>query len=147
MAGGLRYWRQQSTIAELETQLAAAKSNAQRVRSAIDSLEAKQGMLARLRLRKGASPGLLDLLDEATRVLPRHSWLTELQLSEAQNQQRQVVMTGLSTDAPGLVGLFDRSSLFTDASLTAPVSLDPVEGRERFTLQAKVRGEAGKAPR
>ena len=41
--------------------------------------------------------------------------------------------------APGLVGIIDGSSLFFDAGLTAPISFDASEGRERFVLQAKVK--------
>jgi general secretion pathway protein L len=37
------------------------------------------------------------------------------------------------------VGLVDRSTLFADASLTAPIALDPLEERERFALQAKLK--------
>jgi general secretion pathway protein L len=48
-------------------------------------------------------------------------------------------MIGFSSAAASLVGLVDRSKLFTDASLTAPVTLDSIEGRERFSLQAKLR--------
>jgi len=48
-------------------------------------------------------------------------------------------MVGFSSAAASLVGMVDRSALFADASLTAPVTLDPIEGRERLSLQAKLR--------
>jgi general secretion pathway protein L len=138
-AGGFKYWRQQSVIDRLLDQVAVAKSKAQQVRSVIDSLEVKQGVLLQLRSQKSGTPGLLEVLEEISRVLPPHSWLSQLQLSETSNQPQQVVMTGLSADAPSLVGLIDSSPLFLDASLTAPISLDPIEGRERFTLQMKLK--------
>ena len=47
-------------------------------------------------------------------------------------------MTGLSTAAANLVALVDKSPMFADAALTAPIAVDSIEQRERFTLQAKL---------
>jgi general secretion pathway protein L len=63
-----------------------------------------------------------------------------LRLSEAPDKQdQQVTMTGFSAAGSSLVALVDRSPLFFDASLTAPIALDSVEQRERFALQAKLK--------
>jgi general secretion pathway protein L len=138
-SGGLKYWRQQSLIDRLAGEVGAARSKAQQVRSMINGLEAKQSVLLQLRSQKGGTPGLLEVLEEASRILPKHSWLSDLQLSETSDQRQQVIMSGLSADSPSLVGLIDSSPLFSDASMTAPISLDPIEGRERFTLQVKLK--------
>jgi general secretion pathway protein L len=139
VAGGLTYWRQGTALDDLDAQLAGARAKAQQVRNAIDKLEKKQAVLLRLRAHKADQPGLLDAWEEATRILPSHSWLTELRLSEAADKQPQISMTGFSTAASSLVGIIDQSPFFTDASLTAPIALDPVEQRERFALQAKLK--------
>ena len=136
---GLKYWQQQATIDELGTQVAAAKTKAQQVRLAIDKLDQGQLAILQLRLRKTQTPGLLDVWNELTRVLPAHSWLTELRLTEMPDKTQQVAMNGLSAAASSLVGLIDQSPLFGETSLTAPIATDPIEGRERFGLQAKVR--------
>jgi general secretion pathway protein L len=47
-------------------------------------------------------------------------------------------MTGLSSGAADLVALVDKSPLFADAALTAPIAQDSTEQRERFTLQARL---------
>jgi general secretion pathway protein L len=138
VAGAGKYFRQQAVIDDLSLQVAAAKSRAQQVRAAIDRLEQKQAVLFRLRSLKADRPRLLDAWEEVTKILPAHSWLTELRLSEI-SQDQQIAMTGFSSTATSLVGLIDQSPLFTDASLTAPVALDPVEQRERFALQAKLK--------
>jgi general secretion pathway protein L len=84
-------------------------------------------------------PGLLDVWEEVSKIIPANSWLTELRLSEvAQRQDQIVVMTGLSSAAAELVAMVDKSPLFADAALTAPIALDSMEQRERFTLQAKL---------
>jgi general secretion pathway protein L len=106
----------------------------------LNTLEQKQALLLRIQLRKRDAAGLLDIWQEATRLLPSHSWLTELRLSEAAGDREQrVAMSGFSAAAASLVGLIDASPRFADASLTSPIAPDSVEERERFSLQAKVR--------
>jgi general secretion pathway protein L len=138
LAAGLTYWRQAAALEELDGQVGAARTKAQQVRGAIDRLEQKQATLLRLRLRKAEEPGLLDAWEEATRVLPSHSWLTELRLSETSDHQ-QVSMAGFSAAAASLVGLIDQSPFFTDTALTSPIALDPVEQRERFAMHARLK--------
>jgi general secretion pathway protein L len=139
-AGGLTYWRQQSAMDDLVSQIAAVRQKAQQVRAAIDKLDQKQAGLIHLRSQKRETPSLLQVWEEATRILPAHSWLTELRLSEgADKQTQQVAMTGFSAAAASLVGLVDQSPMFGDTSLTAPIAMDPVEGRERFALQARTK--------
>ena len=112
---------------------------AQRVRAMLDKLEAERAGVMRLRSQKNA-PGVLDAWEEVTRVLPSHSWLTELRLTDLPGaQEQQLVITGVSPAAASLVGLIDRSALFREAALTAPISIDPTEGKERFAIQAKLR--------
>jgi general secretion pathway protein L len=137
--GGLKYWQQQAAIDDLTPKVTAARAQAQRVRAAIDTLDQKQNALLQLRARKAQTPSLLEIWDETTRILPAHTWLTELRLSEAADKRQQVAMSGLSAAASSLVGLVDGSRLFGDTSLTAPIAIDPVEGRERFALQTKTR--------
>lgn len=135
-----KYSRQQALIDGLEAEITTAKSKAQQVRAATDTLEREQSTYSRLRSRKAEAPTLLGVWDEATHILPAHSWITELRFSEVpQKQEQQIVLIGFSAAASSLVGLFIQSPLFFDAALTAPIAMDPAEGRERFVLQAKVK--------
>lgn len=137
-AVGAKLDRQQQLLDGLDAQIAAARTKARAVLSAIEKLEAEQARLQRLRSGRG-EPGLLDLWEEATRILPAHTWLSELRLNETP-EGRQVVMTGFSAAAASLVSLIERSPLFGEASLAGPVSVDQAEGKERFVIQAKVAG-------
>jgi general secretion pathway protein L len=140
VVGGLVYWRQQTTLDELDRQIGLVKVKAHEVRAAADRLQERQNMLGRLRMRWSESPGFVDLWEEITRVLPSHTWLTELKLADSPNgQEQQVSIVGFSSAATGLVGTLDSSALFSGAALTAPVALDPIEGRERFALQTRVK--------
>jgi general secretion pathway protein L len=139
LAGGLKYQRQQRVLDGLAVELAATRAKAQRVRAALDKLESERASFLRLRAQKNG-PGVLEVWEEVTRVLPSHSWLTEMRLTGLPgSQEQQLTLAGLSPAAATLVGLFDRSPLFRDVALTAPISLDPVEGKERFVIHAKLR--------
>jgi general secretion pathway protein L len=140
LAGGLRYWRQQQSIDRLDAEIATVSGKARQVRTLIEELKEKKDALVRLRLRRGEQPGLIDLWEETTRILPSHSWLTEFRVSEvAERQDQQISIVGFSSEAPSLVGIIDGSPLFRDAALTSPIAFDAAEGRERFALQTMVR--------
>jgi general secretion pathway protein L len=135
-----KYWRQQRILDNLSAELTTARTKAQQVRTAMDKVDQRQATIVRLRSQKRDAPGLLEVWEEVSRILPLDSWLTELRLAEiAQRQDQLVVITGLSTAAADLVAIVDKSSLFADAALAAPIALDSIEQRERFTLQAKLR--------
>ena len=136
----VKYQNQETVIEVNDGRMAVARVRAQKVRSEFDRLQEKHDVLVRLRSQRRDVPGLLDLWEEATRLLPGNSWLTELRITEVPEKNEQLVaMNGFSASATDLVKLIDRSPLLADASLTAPVAVDPVEGRERFALQAKVK--------
>jgi len=83
---------------------------------------------------------VLDLWEEVTRILPAHTWLTEFRLTETgSKREEQITLSGFSGAAPSLVSIIDSSPLFFDAALTSPIAFDSGEGRERFSIQARVR--------
>jgi general secretion pathway protein L len=135
-----RYQRQQALLDGLQSEIAAATAKAKSVLSAIDKLRQEQAVVQRLRAERN-EPGLLDVWEEATRVLPVHTWLSELRLSETP-QGRQVVLSGFSAAAAGLVPLLDASPMFAEAALVGPITMDQAEGRERFIIQAKLKDPA-----
>jgi general secretion pathway protein L len=136
----LKYQNQEAIIEANERQIVAARVQVQKVRSEFDRAVERRNVLLRLRTQRRDIPGLLDLWEEATHLLPAHSWLTELRLTDVPEKNEQLLaMNGFSAGATDLVKLIDRSALLADASLTAPVAVDPIEGRERFALQARVK--------
>jgi len=143
LAGKL--WQQQRALDDLDVQIAASRTKAQKVRTQIDELERKHAALARIRSEK-AAPGLLEMWEQTTITLPSHSWLSELQLSRSggERPEQQLNLSGYSDSAAGLVRIFDNSSLFEDATLTSPITVDPVETKERFGLRMKISDVSGK---
>jgi general secretion pathway protein L len=141
VAVGLKLWQQQSLLDQLDVKIAASRAKAQQVRAQLDDIGKRQAAIGRVRIDKSTIPGLLEIWDQVTVTLPTHSWLSELQLtqSSADKPERQLNLTGYSEAAATLVRVFDRSLLFQDASLTSPITVDPIEGKERFGLRMKVR--------
>ncbi|WP_315769814.1 MULTISPECIES: PilN domain-containing protein [unclassified Bradyrhizobium] len=136
----LTFARQQATLDRLDAEIVVARKGAERVRVLVDQLREQRTTLSRLRLQRSEVPGLIDVWDEASRILPKHSWLTELRIVEGPNlRSASVTMTGFSAAAPSLINTLAGSKLFADAALTSPVAMDPIESRERFSLQARIR--------
>ena len=128
---GLRYQRQQRVLDTLAVELDTTRSKAQRVRASLDKLGANHANLSRLRVQKRDAPSLLDIWEEVTRVLPSHSWLTELRLSDVSpGKEQQIVITGLSPVAASLVGLLDRSPMFRGGGVDR-ADLNRPERRQR----------------
>ena len=89
-----------------------------------------------------ASPSTADLWRETSRILPDNTWVTDWRFRDG-----SVSIAGYSLAATELVGLFEKSQLFTQASLDAPITFDSVNGRERFSLIVRARANARSAQR
>ncbi|MEO6382548.1 MAG: PilN domain-containing protein, partial [Nitrobacter sp.] len=92
-------WRQASVAGAVEASLAEARQGAQSGRDGVDPT-------ARLFAMK-TEAGILDVWDELSRILPDHTFLTEVRLADG-----KVTLAGFSADAARLVRLIDQSPLF-----------------------------------
>jgi general secretion pathway protein L len=129
----LLWWRQERAITAIEAETAAVRERALVVQG-IEQEIARTRSALRVLENKRASLSTADLWRETARVLPDHSWATDWRL-----QDGAVSIAGFSATATELVGLFERSPLFTQASLNAPITFDAATGRERFSLVVRVR--------
>ena len=77
-------------------------------------------------------------MEETACILPDDAFLTDFRLSEPTPNGRTIDLVGFASSAVGLPARFNRSPLFSDAELTAPITPDPHEKREGFSLQAKL---------
>jgi general secretion pathway protein L len=129
----LFWWRQERAIALIEAETAAVRERALVVQGLKQEIDRTRSAL-RVLEEKRASRSTADLWRETSRVLPDHSWATDWRF-----QDGLVSIAGFSTTATELVGLFEQSPLFMQASLNAPIAFDATTGRERFSLVAHVR--------
>jgi general secretion pathway protein L len=129
IALGLAWYQRGAAIADLDHAIALARRNADRVMAEATSANTLTEALATLRKRKAMEPTALAYWEEIARLLPDTSSLSNLTINDG-----RVVMTGLSSSSPELIGTLERSPLFADAGFSSPVTFDQATGAERFTI-------------
>jgi general secretion pathway protein L len=134
LLGLLRY---ETALAELETKTAQARQQAAAVRGVLERADSAVADLARLQDLKMKRVPAIEVLEEVTRILPDTVWLTDLRLEDD-----VLDISGLAPSAAALPPLFGKSALVTDAALTAPVTFDQREDKERFSLRVRVKHQA-----
>jgi len=142
---GVLVLRQDRLGDELDAKIAEMSARAARVRQVADRATADSRLLATLREERARYPALADIWEEVSRIMPDSAFALELRLSEQRVGERVVDLSGYAESAAGLPALFDRSPLFSDAGLTAPITADIREKRDTFAIQARVRGLAVEA--
>ena len=135
--------RHEAALQRLEEETDAAKANALAVRRSLTTVEGSLGQVAELRRLK-ARPPVIRVLDELTRLLPDSAWVSYLKI-----EGDAVEVTIVAPATGELLALFERSPLFTGASLTAPVTYDAAGESERATVRMtlKVPAEPARALR
>jgi general secretion pathway protein L len=97
------------------------------------NVDAVTGALRSLERRKHESPSAVIVLEELSRALPDHTYVTELRI---EGDKLRVV--GITRDAPALIGLIEQTSHFTRATFFAPTTRGPSDPGERFHIEAQI---------
>ena len=108
------------------------------LRAGLDA--AANSALSRLERRKHEDPAVVIVLDELSKVLPDHTFVTELRF---EGKTMQVI--GVTRDAPSLIGLIEQSAQFTRATFFAPTTRSPGDVGDRFHIEVRI--EPSYAPR
>jgi general secretion pathway protein L len=123
----------EARAAELQHQVAAARTAAEAVTRQRAEL-AKASEAARfLVARKQASPSITETLNELSRVLPDSTYLVQLEIREAEIQ-----FAGFSGATSELFPLIGRSPILAEPKFRSAVTMDQAAGRERFEIGAKI---------
>ncbi|HEY8127041.1 MAG TPA: PilN domain-containing protein [Methylocystis sp.] len=144
---GATLWRQSALIGELNAKIEEMSARAARVRRAVDLASSESRLLSVLREARRGSPPFGDLWEEAARILPDGAFVTTFALTEPKRNEKALEIEGFADSAVGLPALFNKSPLFADAGLTAPITPDSFEKRERFSLEAKIKERKGTTSR
>src|SRR5262249_45968893 len=83
--------------------------------------------------RKHDAPSIVIALESLSRVLPDHTYLTELRVD---GDRLRII--GLTSDAPSLIGLIEQTGIFTRATFFAPTTKSPSDPGERFHIEAVI---------
>ncbi|MGY8668361.1 PilN domain-containing protein [Bradyrhizobium sp. UFLA05-109] len=89
--------------------------------------------LALLERRKYETAASVIVLESLSRVLPDHTYVTEMHLAGNKLQ-----IAGITHDAPSLIPLIEQSQHFTRATFYAPTTRSPSDPGERFHIEAQI---------
>ncbi|MGY3450432.1 PilN domain-containing protein [Bradyrhizobium sp. USDA 4353] len=93
------------------------------------------GALLRSKQERAASVLVLEAL---SRVLPDETYVTELRIDRS-----RLLITGISRDAPALIGLLEQSEHFNQATFSAPTTRAADESGERFHIEVGLKAYFG----
>ena len=87
-----------------------------------------------LEQRKRATPSAVIVLEALSRILPDHTYVTELRI---EGDKLQII--GVTHDAPELIRLIEQSPNFTRATFFAPTTSTAGEPGEHFHIEARIK--------
>jgi general secretion pathway protein L len=117
-----------SQEAELARQISARRAA---IRSGFDGSD--RSPVAVLEQRKHETPSSVIMLEALSRLLPDHTYVTDLRLAGSKLQ-----ISGITRDAPSLIPLIEQSRHFTRATFYAPTTRAPSDPGERFHIEMRV---------
>lgn len=130
---GLWFDHKQKTLELYETRVAELRASTGvtgRQEEKVANLLTVSSFLVEEKRRR---PQMIEILDEITRRLPDQHWLISYSYRDG-----SVQLGGYSNDPSSVLRLLEQSVLFSEARFSAPVTLDPRIGKERFNLIATV---------
>lgn len=118
-------------LEELERQLVDTTAQAEsaiKLRRQVEGLAAGSDYLLR---KKGSGMSVLTTMNDVTRVVPDHTWISRLDISAT-----EIHLQGQSSAAATLVSLLEGVPTLTNVRFRSPLVRIPATGEERFHLSA-----------
>lgn len=128
-------WQRHQAAVQMEQELAQLLPEVQAVERLRAEVDAHQERLLRIQQHKGASPAVLDVLLELTRLVPDEAWAGQIELREG-----RVKLSGEAVAASALMETLTASGYFADPRFEAPLTQNPKSERERFAISLAVKG-------
>lgn len=133
---GIPLWQKRSIAMDLEREVAQLSPQANVVAELRTKLEKAVKASQYLVEKRENTLFTLDVLLEATRIIPDNTWVEQLEYHNGILELR-----GESENAAALIGVLSASSMFTDIGFRSPVVQQQGSNRERFHIAAQVQGK------
>lgn len=125
--------RNETALAALDKEIAAARAKSQAMRNDIGKAQAALDDAKAIENLRHSRITPAEAIEELTRILPDDTHLTDLSLSG-----RKLVIGGLAKNANALLPLIEKSDAFEAVEMTAPVVLDSANNKEQFRIEARL---------
>lgn len=135
---GAAHWRYSVAGAEVASQLEAAESQVRELRAVLSARDAKIAQIGAVRDEKKGTVPVVRIVEEMSRAIPDHTWLTEISVSGD-----MVRFAGFSASAASLIPLLESSPLFSAPTFMEPVVRVVNQEGERFSIAMKVENGDG----
>lgn len=140
LAGGQVYYKRDAALEDLRSQTVDLRKQATAVRQSLEQSEVAIKDLAALQAIKLRQVPFTAVVEEITRILPDTAWVTDLRI-----ENDLVDISGLAKSGANLLPLFERSPIFGEAALTAPLTFDQREDKERFSLRVRIKSSEARS--
>lgn len=114
-----------------DEQITELKAENSKLSAAADTILSLTAAHEKLIDNKVKATTFIGVLAEITKYTPDHSWLHQVRINN-----NQIMISGFSEDATGLVRSLEKSDLFRDVTFSAPVTTDSQRGVDRFFIAA-----------
>ncbi len=84
--------------------------------------------------KRQMSPAVIQILEELTHILPDDTWIQVFDL-----KGKKLQIQGETASSSRLIGLFEKSSVFREASLSSALFRGQIPGTERYQLEIQLR--------
>ena len=129
----LPVWLEYQAVNDLQTKISKIEKEVKAVKALQADMDALREENQLLINEKTASPPVVAILNELSKLMRDDSWLSYLQYSDGQLQ-----LQGESPTASNLLADLEASDYFAKASFASPVAQDKASGMERFQISAEI---------
>ena len=131
-------WRKREAVTQLLPVVEKARQEAQATDAVVRDLERQAADYNFLLARKHAWYPTAAYVEELSRVLPDHTWLTQLDIRTV-GKTREMTMTGETASSSKLIELLEQSKMFQNTSPKGPTTRGQLPGTERFMIGGELR--------
>jgi Tfp pilus assembly protein PilN len=118
---------------QVNRQIAQLAPEAQKIQRQLEEGQALEKQTAIFR-RLEQSPSTLQILKQLTELIPKHTWLSQLQIS-----QQALEINGVSKTAADLIPILEKSGWLTKTEFVSPIVTD-ANKLEHFKIKAEIKG-------